>query len=55
MTDAMESQAMASVIWLAQMAEERVTLAQVMEYHVTDECLPIFNINSTMKKVQKSK
>jgi len=26
-----------------------------MEYRVTDECLPIFNINGTMRKTQKSK
>lgn len=53
-TDAMENRAMASVIWLAECGEE-FTLAQVMEFLVTDECLYIFIINSTMKKVQKSK
>lgn len=26
-----------------------------MDYRVTDECLPIFNINGTMRKTQKSK
>jgi len=54
-TDAMENRAMASLIWLAESGEEKFTLAQVMEFRVTDECLPIFNINGTMKKVQKSK
>ena len=54
-TDAMDNQALVSEIWLVQTAEEKVTLAQVMEYRVTDEWLPLFNINGTMKKVQKSK
>ena len=53
--DAMENKAMASVMWLAETGEEKFTLAEVMEYRVTDECLPIFNINGTMKKVYKSK
>ena len=39
----------------AETGEDKFTLSQVMEYRVTDECLPIFNINGTMKKVQKSK
>ena len=51
----MENRAMASVIWLAESGKEKFTLAQVMEFRVTDECLSIFNINGTMKKVQKSK
>lgn len=54
-TDAMENRAMASVIWLVESGEEKFTLAQVMEFRVTDECLPIFNINSIMKKVQNIK
>jgi hypothetical protein len=33
----------------------KFTLSQGMEYDVTDECLPIWNINGTMKKVQESK
>lgn len=53
-TDAMENKAMASIITLAQ-TNDKFTLSQVMEYRVTDECLAIFNINGTMKKVQKSK
>ena len=54
-TDAMENRAMASVIWLAESGKEKFTLAQVMEFRVTDECLSVFNINGIMKKVQKSK
>ena len=54
-TDAMENRAMASIIWLAESGKEKFTLAQVMEFRMTDECLSIFNINGTMKKVQKSK
>ena len=54
-TDAMENKAMTSIISLAETGEDKLTLSQVMEYRVTDECLPIFNINGTMKKVQKSK
>ena len=54
-TDAMENRAMAKIITLAQELEDSLVLAEVMEYRVTEECLPIFNINGTMRKVQKSK
>ena len=54
-TDAMENRELASVIWLAESGKEKFTLAQMMEYRMRDECLSIFNINGTMKKVQKSK
>jgi len=46
---------MTSVIWLTETGEEKLTLAEVMEYRVKDECVSIFNINGTMKKVHKSK
>ena len=54
-TDAMENKAMTSIISLAETREDKFTLSQVMEYRVTDACLPICNINGTMKKVQKPK
>ena len=54
-TDAMENKAMVSIISLAESGRDKFTLLQVMDFRVTDECLPIFNINGTMKKVQKSK
>ena len=44
-TDAMENKAMAEIITLAQGLEDGLVLSEVMEYRVTEECLPIFNIN----------
>ena len=57
-TDAMEDKAMAEIITLAQAnlgLENGLVLSEVMEYRVTEECLPIFNINGTLRKGQKSK
>jgi hypothetical protein len=53
-TDAMENKAMAEVISLAQNCETGLVLYEVMEYRVTDECLPIYNVNGTMGKAMKS-
>ena len=30
-------------------------LEDVLHHHVTEECLPIFNVNGTLRKTQKSK
>ena len=50
-TDAMENKAMAEIITLAQrLGDGLVLLSEVMEYRVTEECLPIFNINGTLMK-----
>ncbi|KAG1648975.1 hypothetical protein GQR58_029417 [Nymphon striatum] len=54
-TEAMENKAMSSIVALAEAHDEKFNLVDVMDYRVTDECLPIFNINGTMKKTQKSK
>ena len=54
-TDAMENKAMTEVISLAQKCEDTFRLSDVMQYRVTDECLPIFNVNGTLRKVMKSK
>ena len=35
--------------------EDTFRLSDVMQYRVTDECLPIFNVNGTLRKVMKSK
>ena len=37
-TDAMENEALATMISLAQKREEKFTLSQVMEYCLTHEC-----------------
>ncbi|KAG1664228.1 hypothetical protein GQR58_019910 [Nymphon striatum] len=54
-TEAMENNAMSSIVALAEAHDEKFNLVDVMDYRVTDECLPIFNINGTMRKTQKSK
>ena len=57
-TDAMENKAMTEIITLAQAnlgLEDGLVLSEVMEYRVTEDCLPIFNINGTLRKGQKSK
>ena len=51
----MENKAMAEIIILAQGLEDGLVLSEVMKYRVTEECLPIFNINGTLRKGQKSK
>ena len=52
-TDAMENKAMINLINVAQ--ETALDLVQIMQYRVTDVCLPIFNINGTMRKAVKAK
>ena len=54
-SEAMENKAMASIIALTEAHEEKFNLVDVMDFRVTDECLPIFNVNGTMRKTQKSK
>lgn len=51
--DAMENKAMINLINIAQ--ETASDLVQIMQYRVTDVCLPIFNINGTMRKAVKAK
>ena len=46
---------MASVICLAESSKERFTLAQELEFRMPDECLSIFIITGTVKKVQRYK
>ena len=47
----MESKALASVINLA--SESGMKLEELFMHRVTEECLPIFNVNGTFRKVQK--
>ncbi len=54
-TDQMENRAMAAIISLAQELEDALDLTEVMKHRVTDECLPIFNVNGTIRKGSKSK
>ena len=54
-TDAMENKAMAQIISLAQSCDNAFDLIDVMQYRVTEECLPIINVNGTIRKVVKSK
>ncbi|KAG0726089.1 hypothetical protein GWK47_037296 [Chionoecetes opilio] len=54
-SEAMENKAMASIIALAEAHDDKFNLINVMEYRVTDECLPIYNVNGTMRKTQMSK
>ena len=53
--DAMENKAMAKIIEFAQELKTGLNLSEVMAYRLTEECLPIFNINGTIRKGQKSK
>ena len=46
---------MAQVIALVQKCEETFVPSDVMQYRVTDECRPIFNVNGTMRKGVKLK
>ncbi len=50
----MESKAMASVLGLVENSGV-LKLEDVLQHRVTAECLSIFNVNGTMRKVQKSK
>ena len=36
-------------------SEEYISIVDLMEYRITEECLPLFNINGSMVKTQKSK
>ncbi|KAK6174843.1 hypothetical protein SNE40_013413 [Patella caerulea] len=45
---------MSTIVALAEAHDEKFHLVDVTDYRVTDECLPIFNINGTMRKTQKS-
>ena len=49
----MESKALASVIDLA--GNSGIYLQDLFKFRVTQECLSIFNVNGTFRKVQKSK
>ena len=46
---------MAQIISLAQNCDDAFDLIDVMQYQVTEECPPIFNVNGTIRKVVKSK
>ncbi|MCH2406096.1 MAG: hypothetical protein MK200_07885 [Nitrosopumilus sp.] len=50
---AMENEAMSKVVSLC--CKENISLADIMEHRITEECLSIFNINGSMVKTQKSK
>ena len=54
-TAVMENKAMAEVISLVEKCDVKLNLVQIMEYHIIEECLSLFNTNGTMVKVQKSK
>ena len=49
----MESKALASVINLV--GNSGIHLEEVFKFQITQECLSIFNVNGTFRKVQKSK
>ena len=53
-TEEMESKALASVLMLVE-KNGTIKLEDVLKHRVTGECLSIFNVNGTMRKVQKSK
>jgi len=53
-TDEMESKAMASALVLVENSGT-LKLEDVLTHRVTGECLSIFNVNGSMRKVQKSK
>ena len=53
-SEAIENRAMASIIALAEADDEKCNLVAVMDYRITDECLPIFNVNGTMRKTHAS-
>ncbi|KAG1659153.1 Zwei Ig domain protein zig-8 [Nymphon striatum] len=44
-TEAMENKAMSSIVALAEAHDEKFNLVDVMDYRVTDECLPIYKID----------
>ena len=48
--DAMANKAMAEII-----SPEEICKEKVMRHRVTNECLPIFNIDGSLRKGQKSK
>jgi hypothetical protein len=48
-SEAMENSAMASIIAPAEDDDEKFNLFDMMDYRLTDECLPIFNVNVTMR------
>ena len=50
----MEHRALAAVIELVE-TSGAFFLEEVLDHRVTDECLPIFNVNGTFRKIQKSK
>ena len=49
----MENEAMSKVI--SDYCDSKVTLTEILQHRVTDECLSLFNTNGTMVKTQKSK
>ena len=51
-TDAMENRAIVKIICLAETSA--VDLEELMEYSLTEICLPLFNINGQMRKAVKS-
>ena len=51
----MENKAVAQIISLAQNCDDAFDLIDAMQYRVTEKCLPIFNVNGTIRKVVKSK
>ena len=50
----MESKALASVVNFVDVSG-LVSLSEVMKYHLTEECLSLFNVNGTFRKTQKRK
>ena len=50
----MERGALAAIVDLVEISN-LVDLTQIMKHRITAECLPIFNVNGTFRKVQKSK
>ena len=51
--DEMECRALASVVGLVE-TTGAFKLEEVLQHRVTEECLPIFNVNGTFRKTQKS-
>ena len=49
----MENEAMSKII--SDYCDSKVSLTEILQHRVTDECLSLFNTNGTMVKTQKSK
>lgn len=51
----METKAMNQVVTMLESSDDKISLEDILEHRVTEECLSIFNPNGSMYKCQKSK